>query len=98
MVEPEMAFFDLTDNMDLAERFLKRIFRDALDHCAEDMQFFNERDRQDDDRHAAKRSSTATSVRLPYTEAVEILEKSRRDVRVPGRRGASTCNPSTSAT
>ena len=43
MVEPEMAFFDLDDNMDLAERFLKRIFRDVLDKCPEDMQFFNER-------------------------------------------------------
>ena len=43
MVEPEMAFYELTDNMDLAEAFLKRIFRDVLDRCAEDMQFFNER-------------------------------------------------------
>src|SRR5947209_5158818 len=43
MVEPEMAFYELSDNMDLAERFLKRIFRDVLQRCAEDMQFFNER-------------------------------------------------------
>ena len=43
MVEPEMAFFELTDNMDLAEAFLKRIFRDVLAHCPEDMQFFDER-------------------------------------------------------
>ncbi len=43
MVEPEMAFFELTDNMDLAEAFLKRIFRDVLERCAEDMQFFHER-------------------------------------------------------
>src|SRR2546425_11427579 len=43
MVEPEMAFFDLKDNMDLAEAFLKRIFRDVLERCAEDMKFFNER-------------------------------------------------------
>src|SRR5437899_3318171 len=42
MVEPEMAFFELTDNMDLAEAFLKRIFRDALEQCAEDMKFFVE--------------------------------------------------------
>src|SRR3954468_3590344 len=41
MVEPEMAFFELTDNMDLAERFLKRIFSDVLAQCPEDMQFFN---------------------------------------------------------
>ena len=42
MVEPEMAFFELADNMDLAERFLKRIFRDVLADCPDDMQFFNE--------------------------------------------------------
>ena len=43
MVEPEMAFFELPDNMDLAEKFLKRIFSDVLAQCAEDMQFFNDR-------------------------------------------------------
>src|SRR5438105_5371104 len=43
MVEPEMAFYDLNDNMNLAEAFIKRIIRDALDRCAEDMAFFNER-------------------------------------------------------
>ena len=43
MIEPEMAFYDLTDNMDLAEAFLKRIIGDALKHCAEDMKFFQER-------------------------------------------------------
>ena len=37
MIEPEMAFFDLTDNMDLAERFLKQILRDVLEQCAEDL-------------------------------------------------------------
>src|SRR3989337_3025784 len=41
MVEPEMPFYDLADNMDLAERFLKRIFRDVLEKCPEDMEFFN---------------------------------------------------------
>src|SRR6266478_5453417 len=43
MIEPEMAFYDLQDNMDLAEAFLKRIVRDVLARCGEDMQFFNER-------------------------------------------------------
>ncbi len=41
MVEPEMAFYDLHDNMDLTERFLKRVFNDALNQCEEDMEFFN---------------------------------------------------------
>src|SRR5450759_1079785 len=43
MVEPEMAFFELDDNMALAERFLKRIFADVLARCAEDMHFFQQR-------------------------------------------------------
>ena len=42
MVEPEAAFFELDDNMALAERFLKRICRDVLADCQEDMQFFAE--------------------------------------------------------
>jgi asparaginyl-tRNA synthetase len=75
MVEPEMAFFELTDNMDLAEAFLKRIFRDVLTHCAEDMQFFK-------DRVEPTAISTLEGIiaspfqRLAYTEAVEILLKS----------------------
>jgi len=75
MVEPEMAFFELTDNMDLAERFLKRIFRDVLTGCPEDMQFFA--------KHVEPTAIEtlegivdADFVRLPYTEAVEILSKS----------------------
>src|SRR6476619_850327 len=43
MVEPEMAFFDLTDNMDLAEAFSKRSIGDAMKNCEEDMKFFQER-------------------------------------------------------
>src|SRR5262245_17629894 len=43
MVEPEMAFYDLNDNMTLAEAFLKRIVKDALEKCGEDMKFFQER-------------------------------------------------------
>ncbi|WP_404305869.1 asparagine--tRNA ligase [Neorhodopirellula lusitana] len=41
MVEPEAAFFDLNDNMALAERFLKRVFTDCLNECSEDMAFFD---------------------------------------------------------
>ena len=83
MVEPEMAFFDLNDNMDLAERFLKRIFRDVLERCGEDMEFFNQRI----DVTAIETLRTIIDsrfVRLSYTEAVEILTDFRPDVRVPG--------------
>src|SRR5947199_7267809 len=43
MIEPEMAFYDLQDNMTLAEAFIKRITKDALERVPEDMQFFEER-------------------------------------------------------
>jgi asparaginyl-tRNA synthetase len=74
MVEPEVAFNELTDNMDLAERFLKRIFKDALEQCPEDMAFFNEH--YDKTAVETLQKIVATDFRrLPYTEAVEILEK-----------------------
>jgi asparaginyl-tRNA synthetase len=73
MVEPEVAFNDLTDNMDLAERFLKRIFKDALEQSAEDMAFFNEH--YDKTTIETLQQIVATDFRrLPYTEAVEILQ------------------------
>jgi len=73
MIEPEMAFYDLTANMDLAERFLKRVFKDALDRCDEDMSFFAQRIEPD---AITRLESIATSefVRVSYTEAIEILE------------------------
>ncbi|MCU0979023.1 MAG: asparagine--tRNA ligase, partial [Pirellulaceae bacterium] len=75
MVEPEMAFYELTDNMDLAERFLKRICRDVLAQCDEDMQFFNERI-DPTAIETVRQISDNDFVRLPYTEAVEILNAS----------------------
>ena len=78
MVEPEMAFHDLDDNMDLAENFLKHIFSTVLTECAEDMDFFNERI----DKTVIETLENIAGcefVRLTYTEAVEILEKSGQD-------------------
>jgi asparaginyl-tRNA synthetase len=75
MVEPEMAFYELADNMDLAEAFLKRIVGDALRDCAEDMQFFNTHIDQNL-LAMLKQVVSQEFVRLPYTEAIEILEKS----------------------
>ena len=74
MIEPEMAFFELADNMDLAERFLKRIFRDVLTQCPEDMQFFNA---QIEPTAVASLEGVVERdfVRLTYTEAVDILTK-----------------------
>jgi asparaginyl-tRNA synthetase len=82
MVEPEMAFFELTDNMDLAEAFLKRIFRDVLEQCAEDMKFFVERI----DKEAISTLENVINhqfMRLPYTEAIDILTKSGQKFEFP---------------
>ena len=82
MVEPEAAFFELTDNMDLAERFLKRIFRDVLARCPEDMEFFRERiDKTVVD--ALEHVLESNFIRLPYTDAVEILKASGRQFEFP---------------
>jgi asparaginyl-tRNA synthetase len=75
MIEPEMAFLDLQGNMQVAEDFIKRIFTDVLRECAEDMEFFNKRV---DDTVLATMNKVIESdfLRVTYTEAVEILEKS----------------------
>jgi asparaginyl-tRNA synthetase len=74
MVEPEMAFFDLNDNMDLAEAFLKRIFKDVLERCAEDMAFFVQRI-EPTAISTLEAIVNSQFVRLTYTEAVDILQK-----------------------
>jgi asparaginyl-tRNA synthetase len=82
MVEPEAAFFELTDNMDLAERFLKRICRDVLEHCDEDMTLFEEHvDKVVRQRlaHVAERDFR----RLSYTEAINILNESGKSFEFP---------------
>ncbi|MEZ6127399.1 MAG: asparagine--tRNA ligase [Planctomycetaceae bacterium] len=73
MVEPEMPFYELTDNMDLAESFIKTIINDVLDQCPEDMDFFNQRI----DKTVLETLENIRShefVRLPYTAAVELLQ------------------------
>ena len=82
MVEPEMAFYDLEDNMALAEAFIKRIIKDALEKCSEDMQFFKDRI---DATVMPRLEGVLQSefLRVPYTEAVEILEKSGEKFEFP---------------
>jgi asparaginyl-tRNA synthetase len=84
MVEPEVAFSELPENMDLAEAFLKRIFRDALEKCPEDMEFFN--DRIDESQSLVERLNKIVAsefTRLPYTEAIEILQNSGEKFEYP---------------
>ncbi|MCG8651365.1 MAG: asparagine--tRNA ligase, partial [Pirellulales bacterium] len=72
MVEPEAAFFDLADNMKLAEDFLKRIFTDCLQRCDEDMQFF---DLRIEKGKIAQIKSVVEQpfAHLTYTEAIDVL-------------------------
>ena len=75
MVEPEMAFYDLDDDMDLAEEFLKTLMKDVLENCQQDMEFFNQRI----DKTIVQ---TLTDIvdcdfeRIHYSDAIHLLEKS----------------------
>jgi len=86
MIEPEMAFYDLYDNMTLAEAFIKRIITDALNRCEEDMKFFQERI----DKEVLTRldSILKTSfLRVTYTDAIDILLKSGKTFEYPVKWG-----------
>ncbi len=74
MVEPEMAFCDLQGNMDLAEAFLKHVFKYVLETCPEDMEFFNQRI---DDSVLATADNIINNEfeRITYTEAIALLQK-----------------------
>ena len=74
MIEPEIAFADLEDDMDLIERFLKYIIKYVLDNCKDEMQFF---DNFIDKGVIEKLNKVinADFVRMEYTEAIELLKK-----------------------
>ena len=74
MIEPEMAFYDITDNMDLAEDFIKSLVKYALDNCYDDVKFLNDRY---DPELIARLEGVVNSkfVRLEYTEGIKILEE-----------------------
>lgn len=74
MVEPEMAFCDLGGNMDLAEAFLKYVFSYVMEHCAEDMEFFNQRI-DDSVLKTAENIIHSEFARITYSEAIALLEK-----------------------
>ncbi|WPP51623.1 asparagine--tRNA ligase [Catalinimonas niigatensis] len=89
MIEPEMAFYDINDNMDLAEEFLKYLVRYALDHCRDDLEFLNKR-ALDEEKDKKKEEKSEMSLierlqfilendfaRVTYTEAIEILRNSK---------------------
>ncbi len=74
MIEPEMAFYDKDDLMDLEEEFIKYCVRWALDHCRDDLEFLNKMI----DKTLIERLDSVVStdfVRLPYTEGINILQE-----------------------
>ena len=89
MIEPEMAFFDLNDNMDLAEDFIKGIIQFVLDNCADDLEFLEKRLLDEEKmKPQAERSPMALRdklkfvvenefKRVTYTEAIDILKNSK---------------------
>jgi len=82
MIEPEMAFYDIHDNMDLAEDFLKYLIQYILDHCMDDLEFLNKMyDNELIDR--LKHIGSSTFKRLTYTGAIEILKASGQKFEFP---------------
>jgi asparaginyl-tRNA synthetase len=88
MIEPEMAFYDLKDNMDLAEEFLKYLISYALEHCIDDLNFLADRLKQEEKNKPQDQRSmdlveklqfvlNSEFVRLTYTEAIDILKNSK---------------------
>ncbi len=88
MIEPEMAFYDLRDNMDLAEEFLKYLIKYALDNCNDDLEFLSQR-LEDEEKNLKKEEKSEFSLteklqfvlnnefkRVSYTEAIDILKNS----------------------
>ncbi|HBJ76508.1 MAG TPA: asparagine--tRNA ligase, partial [Porphyromonadaceae bacterium] len=82
MIEPEIAFYDIKDNMDLAEEFLKYLIQYALDNCKEDVEFLSSMY----DKELINRLNFIVEndfVRLPYTEGIDILKSSGRKFEYP---------------
>lgn len=82
MIEPEMAFYDIHDNIDLAEDFIKYLVRYALENCAPDLQFLNNMI----DKELIKRLEGVCDtqfVRLSYTEGIDILTGSGQTFEYP---------------
>ncbi len=91
MIEPEMAFYDINDNMDLAEEMLKYIIKYALDNCGEDLAFLNkrlaeeEKSKKQEERSPMGLTEKLQFVlendfeRITYTQAIDILKNSNHN-------------------
>ena len=91
MIEPEMAFYDLEDNMNLAEEFIKYVIKYAIDHNKEDIEFLAQRLEEEEKQKPQNERNEMTLMekldfvvnnnfeRLTYTEAIEILKESNHN-------------------
>ena len=89
MIEPEMAFYDLNDNMDLAEKFITSVLRNVLESCKEDLKFLDKRFAKEESSKPLKERSSMGLIqkiefvvkndykRVSYTEAIDILRNSK---------------------
>ena len=95
MIEPEVAFNDLVDNMDLAEDFLKYLIKYALEKCADDLQFLDARFAEEEKQKPTNERSDLGLLdklkfctendfqRLTYTEAIEVLKNAKKKFQFP---------------
>lgn len=86
MIEPEMAFYDLRDNMALGEAFIKYIISYVLDHCPEDMAFFD-RWIEKGILESLRSVAEADFAHMTYSDAIAALEKSGKNFEFPVRWG-----------
>ena len=83
MVEPELAFADLKDDMDCAEAYLKHCLTHVLEHCDEDLAFFEKNISKDDLRERLRQVATVPFARITYTEAVDHVLKADKKFEFP---------------
>jgi len=89
MIEPEVAFFDINDNMDLAEEMLKYLVKYALEHCLDDLEFLDKRLKDEEKFKKQEERSPMGLIeklnfviendfeRITYSEAIQILRNSK---------------------
>ncbi|MBP6049376.1 MAG: asparagine--tRNA ligase [Chitinophagales bacterium] len=95
MIEPEVAFNDLNDNMDLAEDFLKYLISYALAHCKDDLEFLDKRFAEEEKQKPTQERSELGLLeklnfcianefqRMSYTEAIEVLKNAKKKFQFP---------------
>ena len=91
MIEPEMAFYDLIDNMNLAEKFITSVLKDIMQNCFEDLKYLDERLKKEDEKKPKIERNTICLIdrinfvinndfkRISYTQAYEILRNSKHN-------------------